>query len=749
MTRSLPAEPPWPVGAPTTGAVVVLVDASSKLEEELLVGWAGRHTPSGTRVEVMKVAPSRRRRPGRRTDSRLAKRLQGSDDPYVLPIRVAWSPFLRRGRRVASWIDALRLGDPRDPDPLRQRFILATSPDRVAIVTGPGARASQLLQAHQAAVEVSSLTDFVTRRAWLALEKAERTMRGNRYKVPRFLHDEITSRTEFVEGSVSNGTKRGLSPEVSIARARHYLREIAAQHSPFLIDLIANAIHWLYRQGYGGLIYDRDRVAEIANIGQGTPLAFLPSHRSNLDRLALQYLKWENDLPPNHTAGGINMNFFPIGPLVRRTGVFFIRRSFKDNDLYKFVLRTYLDYLVENRFPLEWYVEGGRSRSGKLLPPRLGLLSYAVESWQRGKAEDLMLVPVSIVYDQIQDLSSYASEARGSGKEKESLAWAWGAIRSLRRRYGNIHIRFGEPISVAKALAGAEVSEGSIDLAKLGFEVMYRISEVTPITPAAVVSIALLASTGTARTTAELAVTCAALDRFIEERGLPTTEPLHLEDAGEVGRVLGLLAEHGNVSTHHGVNEVFYLQGEQSLRASYYRNVVVHHFVPRGITELALAGTRKPETFWQALSELRDLLKFEFFFPEKEAFREMVRNDLDRSVPGWEDQLSKSRALLARLQPRVARWAVLPILESYLVVADELAARVGAHDEKELIAACLKRGEEYRLKGKIAADSVSAVAFKQALALASNRGLLEEGTAPARGRFAVELEALLARAADL
>jgi glycerol-3-phosphate O-acyltransferase len=370
-------------------------------------------------------------------------------------------------------------------------------------------------------------------------------------------------------------------------------------------------------------------------------------------------------------------------------------------------------------------------------------LSYAVESWQRGKAEDLMLIPVSIVYDQIQDLSSYASEARGSGKEKESFAWVWRAIRSLRRRYGNIHVRFGEPISVAKALSGAEVSEGSIDLAKLGFEVMYRISEVTPITPAAVVSIALLASGGTARTTTELAVTCAALDRFIEERGLPTTEPLHLEE------VLGLLAEHGNVSTHRGVNQVFYLQGEQSLRASYYRNVVVHHFVPRGITELALAGSRKEETFWQALSDLRDLLKFEFFFPEKETFREMVKTDLDRSVPGWEDQLSKTKALLARLQPRVARWSVLPILESYLVVADELAAREGTPDEKELIAACLRRGEEYRLKGRIVADSVSAVAFKQALALASNRGLLEGGTAQARGRFAAELEALLSRAADL
>ena len=156
---------------------------------------------------------------------------------------------------------------------------------------------------------------------------------------------------------------------------------------------------------------------------------------------------WENDLPPNHTAGGINMNFFPVGPLVRRTGVFFIRRSFKENPLYKIVLRSYLDYLVEKRFPLEWYMEGGRSRSGKLMPPRLGLLCYVVDSMQRGKAEDIMLVPVSIAYDQIQDVLDYAREAQGEDKEKESLGWVLSAVRSLRRRYGNIHIRFGEPVS--------------------------------------------------------------------------------------------------------------------------------------------------------------------------------------------------------------------------------------------------------------------------------------------------------------
>jgi glycerol-3-phosphate O-acyltransferase len=228
----------------------------------------------------------------------------------------------------------------------------------------------------------------------------------------------------------------------------------------------------------------------VAALGNANPVVFLPSHRSNLDRLSLQFMLWENDLPPNHTAGGINLNFFPIGPLLRRTGVFFIRRSFRDNELYKTVLRAYIDFLIEKRFPLEWYMEGGRSRSGKLGPPRFGLLNYVVDSLRRGKSEDIQLIPVSIAYDQIQDVPGYAREAQGRGKERESVGWLFRAIRSLRQRYGNIYIRFGEPVSVASVIGTIEDDEGSVGLQKLGFEVMYRIGKVTPTTPIAVVSIA-------------------------------------------------------------------------------------------------------------------------------------------------------------------------------------------------------------------------------------------------------------------
>ena len=735
----------WPEDAPTKGSVVVLADASSQVEMRLIEEWLDANRPPAITTELIRLAPSRRRKPGQRTDARLVELLPGDD--FLLPLRVVWSPASRAGERKVSWWDVLKLGDPRDPDALRQRVILARWPDRVTVVAGKGSRALALAAEHEG--RDLSLVEWTTRRAWRALDIAERALRGDRYKVPRFLHEEITSRPAFRRESVALGARRKLPEAVAVARARYYLKEMAASPSAFVIDLSANVISWVIRQGYGEMAYDRLQVANINSLGREWPLAFLPSHRSNLDRLVLQLVKWENDLPPNHTAGGINMNFFPVGPWVRRTGVFFIRRSFRNNELYKFVLRTYLDYLVENRFPLEWYMEGGRSRTGKLLPPRYGLLAYVVDSWRRGKSEDVMLVPVSIVYDQIQDLGSYTTEAQGGAKEAESMGWALRYVRSLRRRYGNIHLRFGEPISVAKAMAGAEIEEGSTDLAKLALEVMHRIGTVTPITPASVLAIALLAAGGEARTLSQLASFCEELDELIEQLGLPTTEPLRLDDEAEVGKVLRLLAEHHNVSAFEGTELVYYLNPQQSLRASYYRNLMAHHFLGRAVLELALQGLDPTRPVNEAelltsVAALRDLLKFEYFFPEKEAFVDSIIADLRKSAPRW--QGSKPATVLAKLHPPTASWVIRPSLQSYLVVADELLARPDAiGDEKAFIAACLKRGEQYRLQGIIGADGVSAVVFNQALALARNRELVE--SLAGRADFAAEIRSAL-RASD-
>jgi glycerol-3-phosphate O-acyltransferase len=726
---------------------VYLLDAASDYEASMLEKWVT--AAAGGEVRALRITSSRRGKGGGREE--LSDALSAPEDPFLIPLRVVWLAPTKKTRRAASWWDVLRPGDARDPRGWRARWIRTARPSRVRLIAAAGEHASTMAEDYQVSGQVDGLPSYVTRRAWLVLDRAERKLVGNRYKVPRFVHEAILSRREFLESVDAVAAETSTTTAVARERAEQYLREIAATHSPYVIDLIANGIHKLYSQGYGAIKYSEGDVKRLAALGSGNPLVFLPSHRSNLDRLSLQYMLWENDFPPNHTAGGINLDFFPVGPLIRRTGVFFIRRSFKDNPLYKIVLRSYLDYLVEKRFPLEWYMEGGRSRSGKLLPPRLGLLSYVVDSMRRGKAEDLQLIPVSIAYDQIHDVPDYAREAQGKDKERESLGWFLKAVRSLRQRYGDIHIRFGEPVSARSMLGDMDpADEASVDLQKLAFEVMYRIGQVTPITPTAMVSVALLAVHGTASSVERLTEVASGMVEFARARSLPMTEDSGLNEPARVDAILDWLAENDNVSSHEALGRrVFWLDDEQMIRISYYRNMIVHFFVNRALAEMALglvaeSGESRPDLVRDALLAFRDLLKFEFFFPEKDEFLSNVEADISIDVPGWDQVLTDTgaREVLAKLGTPVAHWALLPFLDAYQVVGDELEAMRGRYDEKAFLKACLARARMYRIEQRlISGESASQVLFKSALALASNRDLIEDadGVAARRSAFAAEV----------
>jgi len=764
------------VPTPRSGSrrrTVFLVDASSALERRLLLAWIESARPEGVapgEVEVVEIPPTRRRRRRPELDPHLEAAVAVHDDPLFAPLRVAWRPKEVAGVRAVRLRDLL-LGDPRDPGPLYQRSVLRRAPDRCRIVAGEPAPLSELRARWQraCAAETTGLAEFVARQAALALERAERRLHGSRYKVPRFVAEELLGRASF-RAELARLSRELGRPEAELAReAADDLAEIAATHSPFVIDLVARGIRLLYSQGYGETLrYDHSQLDQIAALMQRHPVVFLPTHKSNLDHLVLQYALHENGLPPNHTAGGINMNFFPVGPLVRRSGVFFIRRTFKDDALYKLVLHEYVSYLIEKRFPLEWYIEGGRSRSGKLLPPRFGMLAYVVEAFRAGRSEDVHLVPVSIAYDQITDVGDYAAEQRGAKKAKESFGWFLGVIRRMRRSHGDIHIRFGEPLSLAKWVGiDARVADGgpdapSLAVQKLAFEMSFRINRATPITPTSLVALALLGAGDRAMSIGETITALSNLLDYLRRRQLPTTVELDLDGREGVQRVLDALVASDVVSCFDaGPEAVYAIAPDQHLSAAYYRNTIIHFFVNGAIAELALLrsgeeGVTEPVVeFWDEAMRLRDLLKFEFFFAEKEVFRSEIRQELALHDPDWEGRLAGGAAaanlIMRRVKPFHAHRILRPFLEAYRVVADALETRdPGAPlDVPAFLADCLARGEQYRRQRRIhAAESVSRVLFETALKLVRNRDLAGPGGPDLTSRrraFAAELRECVRR----
>jgi glycerol-3-phosphate O-acyltransferase len=737
-------DPSWP--SQPSRPTLFLLDAASTLEEQILRGWVEAERPTSvdaSGVQAVRVPSSRR--PRRSRTGPLEAALATTDDPLLAPLRVVWLASEKRGLREAGFSDLLGFGDPRDPGPIRAHWIRRFAPDRCRIVAGEPAPASELRDRWRAATgsdlaETVGLDRFVVRQAALALDRAERRLRGGRYKIPRFLREEILARPSFQGGLARLARELSRPPERVRRDAARYLREIAAHPSPLWIDVFARVCRSSSTRGYDQLRVEPSEIAAIRELSERHPVVFLPTHKSNLDHPVVFRALHEQGLPPSHTAGGDNMNFFPAGPIARRAGIFFIRRTFKDNETYKFVLRSYIDFLVEKRFPLQWFIEGGRSRSGKLLPPRYGLLSYAVDSYLRGKSEDVILIPVSIAYDQISEVGDYAAEQRGAPKEREGIGWLYRFLKGLSRKYGSIDLRFGEPLSLRKEL-GPPTGESTTDtliVPKLAFEVCARINRVTPVTPISLAMLAMLGAGDRAMSLGELHTALSDLAASVCNRGIPTSEKLSFESEAAARATLDLLVESGVLLRFDEGPEVIYsVAPDQHLAAAYYRNTVIHFLTTGAIGELALLRAAEAPVgqgaaaFWEEAMRLRDLLKFEFFFSEKELFRQEIREELSLHARDWEtraDDPDEARELLESIRPFQAHRTLRAFLEAYAIVADRLAVLGGevVTDEKDLVRDCMVWGKQYLRQRRIrSAESVAKMTLQSGVKLADNRQLLE------------------------
>ena len=316
-------------------------------------------------------------------------------DLRLVPVRVAWLPTEHAGRPATQLTALMR--DPYHPSERQQRRILARQPGRAIVLTGEPATVDELRRRWVETTEGEADADFagyVARRATLALDRAEYQVRGPRYKTPSLVKEEILASRRFRAGLRAVRRADGEAPP-SLAEAGQILDELAAGWSRRLIDVMPVIGRLIFQRGFDPQIdYDESQVERLRAAMARQPGILLWSHRSNLDTLVLAAALQEKGLPPAHLFAGINMAFGPMGAIMRRAGVIFIRRSTADDPVYKYVLREYVGYVLEKRFNLSWSIEGTRSRTGKMLPPRLGLLSYAADAYLSGRVDDLLLLPV-------------------------------------------------------------------------------------------------------------------------------------------------------------------------------------------------------------------------------------------------------------------------------------------------------------------------------------------------------------------
>ena len=566
---------------------------------------------------------------------------------------------------------------------------------------------------------------------------------------------------QFAEVVAELVEKTGRSADDVRGDAETCLDELASQIDPQATRAWDRMGRWLTRS----YVVDSDGPAlpALRELDRKHSLVFLPNHRSYLDPLVLRNALGSHGFSPNYVLGGINLALWPLSELGRRAGLIFIRRSTRDDPVYPAMLRLYLGYLLRRRANLEWYFEGGRTRTGKLRPPKMGVLKWLVDAFQANEASagDVLLVPVAIVYDQQHEVSALSLEEGGGTKTPESLTWVVRFARAQSRRRGRAHVRFGPTVSLRDALEEATTRAGSGEASevvpRVAFEVAHRINAATPITPSALVAFGLLDNDGRALTLQETLAVLDPLVAYVRKRRLPLTSDVDLGRPEGLRRALRTLVREGVVEEYDGGLEPVYGIGPgRAHEAGFYRNTVTHYFITRAIAEVAAVQTSEVDgadvtsTTWEHALALRDLLKYEFFFATKREYDEELRAEVALASPLWRDGDLTPAELATAVRESdllIAHRVVGPFLESYQVVADRLATREPAApvDEEALVLESLGVARQRWLQHDLhSPESISKDLMSGAIKLAGNRGLLGPGgedLRTAREEFAAELGA--------
>lgn len=531
----------------------------------------------------------------------------------------------------------------------------------------------------------------------------------------------------------------GRDPDSVRAEAAGYLREMAASLDERAVQAWRGFSRWLMR-AYDVLV-DEDQITQLRKLDRKATLAFAFSHRSYLDGMLLPEAILANRLSPALTFGGANLNFFPMGAWAKRTGAIFIRRQTKDIPVYRFVLRAYAAQLVQNHVNLTWSIEGGRTRTGKLRPPVFGILRYITDAVDEIDGPEVYLVPTSIVYDQLHEVEAMTTEAYGAVKRPEDLRFLVRLARQQGERLGRAYLDFGEPLPLRKRLQEmrADKSGTGSEIERIALDVEHRINRATPVTPTAVVSLALLGA-DRSLSISEVLATVRPLASYIAARNWAVAGAADLTNRSTIRWTLHQMVASGVVSVYDAGTEAVWGIGEdQHLVAAFYRNTAIHILVDRAFAELALLaaaetttnGSVSPATVRDEALSLRDLLKFEFLFSGRAQFEKDLANEVlligsvvDTSKPAAAADVWR---LLESADVLLAHLVLRPFLDAYHIVADRLAAHEDdSFDEEGFLAECLQVGKQWELQRNIAsAESRSMELFKTALRLARHRELVD------------------------
>jgi glycerol-3-phosphate O-acyltransferase len=435
------------------------------------------------------------------------------------------------------------------------------------------------------------------------------------------------------------------SKNISIAKAtklaEKYAKEIASAYSYKTVRILESTLTHLWNKIYDGVeVRNAERVRELAATHE---IVYLPCHRSHIDYLLLSYTLYHEGLVPPHIAAGINLNFWPAGPILRRGGAFFLRRSFGGNKLYTAVFNEYIFRLMDRGIPLEFFPEGGRSRTGRLLPPKTGLLAMTMQSCLRGTKKPIAIIPVYIGYERMFEGKSYLNELRGGEKKKESFGQLLGIRKTLKQAFGKVYLNFAEPIHLNQYLdqkqpewrqyngqVNAKPSWLTTQVNALSMLLMERINATTTLNSVSLISLILLSTERSAIGKKELLSDLELLIQLHKHAPFSTETFLPESSANELLQQAINLRTVFNISNPMG--DVITTDEQSAILLTYYRNNILHVFMTSALLASCFMNQKSMTitALTKELCKLFPLLKKELFIHWDETrFKQEILNNLE------------------------------------------------------------------------------------------------------------------------
>ena len=546
----------------------------------------------------------------------------------------------------------------------------------------------------------------------------------------------------FMEEKASKAKKAKGDFTAVKKEARKYLDEIASDYNETFVEIWDKILTWLWNNIYDGVVVDGEGIAKIRQVSKKMPFIIIPCHRSHIDYLLLSYIFYKNNIQMPFVAAGTNLSFFPMGYIFRKSGAFFLRRSFKGNELYGEVFAKYIKVLLKEGLPLEFFIEGGRSRTGKMVMPKYGLLSMIMQAFQEKACEDLAAIPVYIGYDRVIEENAYLKELGGAPKEKEKATEMLKSGKLLRKRYGRVYMNVGEPILLKSYLAGQEkpfdqmtVEERQSLYRRIGYTIVRAINKVSVVTPFSLTAAGLLCYDRRGISLGELRDVLNLFYDYLSSHKVSFAMTFADRDKA-LGDALNLFDQSGLISRMGAEDEeeeeieeiVYSLEDDKRMNLEYYKNNILHYFLPVSFVATSILTSSEDMVPINRINDdysfFKRLFRHEFIFDDQKNDSDEVRETLtylrdrgmlagfDKDEKAWIEVKGRGRMNLLPFAGLIHNY-----MESYwVVVRGCYYLRKGPKVERDWLKKIRGLGERMYRKGEIRrAESLSQSNYQSAI----------------------------------